>query len=106
MHIAQSRQEAKFIKDTHGLSPVKYLEKVGILSEKLVAAHCTVTDEEDIKVLKEMHTTVAHCPQIYCKRGLFPPMENMYEANVKAALGTGQIWTRGTICGLQSGEVG
>lgn len=88
MHVAQSEQETEFIKNTHGVSPIQYLENIGMTGGNLIAAHCILADERDIQILKKTNTIVAHCPTIYCKRGTFPPMQSMYGSNVKIALGT------------------
>ena len=35
----------------NGMSPVQYLEKIGVLGPDIVAAHCIFVDEADRKLL-------------------------------------------------------
>jgi 5-methylthioadenosine/S-adenosylhomocysteine deaminase len=87
-HVAQKTKEVDFLRRTYNLSPVQFLEASGIAGEKLVAAHCVFTDQNDIEILRRTGTTVAHCANMVMKRGNFPPIKQMYEAGIKIGLGT------------------
>lgn len=62
LHLAETQTEvANSIKD-FGLSPVRYLHKLGLLSPRLVVAHCLWIDEEEIKMLGDYGVKIAHNP--------------------------------------------
>ncbi|PSP65320.1 N-ethylammeline chlorohydrolase [Halobacteriales archaeon QH_8_64_26] len=48
-------------KDSLGL-----VEEVGLLDERLLAAHVRLADEEDIRRIANAGSGVAHCPSIFC----------------------------------------
>lgn len=62
VHAAETQTEvANSIRD-FGLSPVRYLNKLGILSPRLVIAHCLWVDDEEIKMLGDNGVKIAHNP--------------------------------------------
>ncbi len=97
IHVAQKVQEVNFLRETYGLTPVEYLCETGLMGEDLVAAHCTYITDRDIQLLKEGGATMAHCAEMYGKRGSFPPMEKIYGSGVRLAYGTDWVtmdpWT-------------
>jgi 5-methylthioadenosine/S-adenosylhomocysteine deaminase len=42
------------------------LSEVGLLDERLVAAHVRVADDEDVRRIARAGSAVAHCPSIFC----------------------------------------
>ena len=78
IHVAQKDQEVDFLRETYNMSPVEYLKETGLMGVDLVAAHCTCATTEDIRLLEEGGATVAHCAEMYAKRGKFPPIAQLY----------------------------
>jgi 5-methylthioadenosine/S-adenosylhomocysteine deaminase len=69
-HVSETKGEVEDSYAQHGMSPVRYLEKLGVLGhEHLLAAHCVHLNEEDISILGERHVAVAHNPQCNMKLG-------------------------------------
>ncbi|HET7838293.1 MAG TPA: amidohydrolase [Rectinemataceae bacterium] len=66
--LAETEREAARFRASHG-SPVKYLESIGCLGSRLVAAHMIFVDAEDIAILAERDVAVAHCPASNAKSG-------------------------------------
>ena len=62
LHVAQSQQEQAVVRKRGYRNSVQYLKELGLLSERLVAAHCIYVDDEDIELLAEQGVRVAHCP--------------------------------------------
>ena len=97
IHVAQKAQEVDFLRETYGMTPVEYLNETGLMGENLVAAHCTCATAEDIRLLEQGGATVAHCAEMYGKRGQFPPVAQMYPSGVRMAYGTDWVtmdpWT-------------
>jgi cytosine/adenosine deaminase-related metal-dependent hydrolase len=72
-----------------GVSSAAYLQRVGILGERTIAAHCVHITNDDIAILKKTQTGVAHCPKSNAKLGVgVAPFKNMLSAGLKVGIGT------------------
>lgn len=61
IHLSETEQEVKDCKAAHGgLSPVEYLNELGLLSENLIAAHTLWLSEHDIQLLAENKVNCVH----------------------------------------------
>jgi len=47
-----------------GLSPVKYLKELGVLSKQLLISYGNFLDDEDLALLKENKVSLAYCPRV------------------------------------------
>lgn len=61
-HLSETEQEVKDCLKEHGCSPVAYLNKIGLLSSQLIAAHCVALSLEDIDLLAQSGTVISHMP--------------------------------------------
>ncbi len=61
-HLAETKDEDGFCQKTFCLRPLKYMEKVGWLGNDVWFAHCVHLTENEIDLLAETGTGVAHCP--------------------------------------------
>ena len=61
-HLAETKDEDGFCQKTFGLRPLDYMEKVGWLGDDVWFAHCVHLTENEIDLLAETGTGVAHCP--------------------------------------------
>ena len=52
MHVAEMKKEWEDSQKANGMSPVQYLEKMGVLGPDLVAAHCIFVNEADRRLLE------------------------------------------------------
>jgi 5-methylthioadenosine/S-adenosylhomocysteine deaminase len=90
LHLAESRAEYDNAVRQFGLSPVRYLHKLGILSPRLILAHVVWLDEEEIKMLADHEVKVVHNPNSNLKMASgyqFKYME-MKQAGITIGLGT------------------
>ena len=62
MHLSETAKEVADCIKEHGLRPVHYLERVGLLSERLVAVHAAWVDEEEVSLLEKHRVRVVHNP--------------------------------------------
>src|SRR5947199_1989832 len=62
IHVAEMRKEWEDSEKANGMSPVQYLEKIGVLGPDIVAAHCIFVDQADRKLLAERGTGCVHNP--------------------------------------------
>ncbi len=88
-HLAESVKESADCYREHGCSPAAYLDRVGILSHKTLAAHCVQLSESDIRLLAARGVSVAHNPKSNLKlaNGV-APVRRMLEQGVNVCLGT------------------
>ena len=61
-HASENRGEIELVQKDRGMRNIKYLHKLGLTGEKLVLAHCIWLDDEEMKILAETGTHIAHCP--------------------------------------------
>jgi len=89
IHVAETKWEHDLIMQKQGVSPVKYLDNLGVMQNNVVAAHSVWLDENDIKIYAERGVGAAHNPECNMKLASgVAPIPQMVEANVKVGLGT------------------
>jgi len=81
-HLAQSRREVDQVRRLYGKSPTRHLHDLGILNARLTAAHCTYTDEEDLRLIASSGTGILHC------RATRNPVPEWIEMGIPVGLGT------------------
>jgi 5-methylthioadenosine/S-adenosylhomocysteine deaminase len=62
MHLAETEEETTFSRDKYGLSPVEFLDSVGVLSNRFIGCHGCVLDEQDCSILKKRDANLVHMP--------------------------------------------
>jgi 5-methylthioadenosine/S-adenosylhomocysteine deaminase len=89
IHVAEMKKEWEDSEKANGMSPVQYLENIGVLGPDMVAAHCIFVDEADRKLLAERGTGCVHNPSsnMMIASGVSPVAE-MRAAGVAVGLGT------------------
>jgi aminodeoxyfutalosine deaminase len=73
-------------------SPVRHLERCGLLSEKLLAAHANYLARQDAALLARRKVHVVHCPRChaYFRHDRFP-LRRLARAGVNVCLGTDSL---------------
>ncbi len=59
-HISETKKEVDDCYAQHGMSPVEYLDKLGVLGPHVIAAHTLWLSEKDIQILAERGVTCVH----------------------------------------------
>lgn len=89
LHLSETREEVKGCLEKNGCSPVRYLENIGLLDEKTLAAHCVAVDDDDIDILASRRVNVVHNPGSNMKLASgIAPVVRMLEKGVNVCLGT------------------
>ncbi|MFP4142056.1 MAG: amidohydrolase family protein [Thermoplasmata archaeon] len=92
MHVAQGGRERKQIKRRFGCSTVEKLKEEDILDEKLLAAHCHGTTDEEKEILVDKGVSMVGCPSsIGMIDGRVPPVEKFTDLGGNASLGSDQV---------------
>ena len=89
IHACETKVEVQNCQKKHGCSPIEYLERFGLLTEKTILAHCVHLTDKDIEIIKKHNTKVAHCPvsNFKLKSGLMA-FQKLHDAGVLVTLGT------------------
>src|ERR1700731_1622789 len=89
IHVAEMKKELDDSRKQNGMSPVQYLDKIGVLGPDVVAAHCIFVDEADRKILAQHNVGCVHNPSsnMMIASGVAPVPE-MRAAGIAVGLGT------------------
>ena len=89
IHVAETREEVRQVKEVHGLSPVAYLDHLGVLDPLTLAVHAVWVSSEDISILAESGAAVSHNPESNMKLAAgAAPLVDMLGASLRVGLGT------------------
>ncbi len=111
LHLAESPDEVEFIRSgggpwrdlldergleisfkPRGMSPVAYVDSLGILDSGTLAVHLTRADRDDLALLAQKGARVCVCPRSNLNiTGALPPLPDMLRAGLKPALGTDSL---------------
>jgi 5-methylthioadenosine/S-adenosylhomocysteine deaminase len=89
IHVAEMKKERDDSEKQNGMSPVQYLEKIGVLGPDVIAAHCIFVDATDRKTLAERGVGCVHNPSsnMMIASGVAPVPEER-AAGIAVGLGT------------------
>lgn len=112
LHCAESEEEMEFLEKGKGplvdllkergqwnesfkppkISPVQYLDSLGVLDENTMLIHVIHLKEEDFKILADRKVKICLCPRsnLYTGAG-FPNLPKMLAHNLKIGLGTDSL---------------
>jgi 5-methylthioadenosine/S-adenosylhomocysteine deaminase len=62
MHLCETEEELRFTEKKYGLTPVEFLDNLGLLSPRFVACHGCWLDEKACETLARTETRVVHNP--------------------------------------------
>ncbi|RLI69057.1 N-ethylammeline chlorohydrolase [Candidatus Heimdallarchaeota archaeon] len=69
IHLAETREEVAQIKKSYNCTPTEYLDKIGFLSNNVLAAHCVWLTKRDCQLLQKNQVKIAHNPTSNLKLG-------------------------------------
>ena len=98
IHAAQSLVEFREMTRRHGLTPIQWLESLGVLGPATIIAHAIFLDDHswitwgtdrDLDVLAGSGASVAHCPVNFVRRGILLESFARYRAaGIDIGIGT------------------
>jgi 5-methylthioadenosine/S-adenosylhomocysteine deaminase len=89
MHVHETAEEINESLTRHGLRPLARLDRLGLLSPRLLAVHMNHITQEDIESMVISGAHVIHCPESGLKLASgFCPVQRFLEAKINVALGT------------------
>jgi cytosine/adenosine deaminase-related metal-dependent hydrolase len=109
IHVAESDEETQLLRDgtgpfkdfliergawdpsfkAPGLTPVEYLDRLGVLTPRTLAVHCIHIDHQDLSRLQARGVTVVTCPRSNQRLGVGKaPVPKLLASGIPVALGT------------------
>ena len=88
-HLSETVKELEDCEKQYGCSPVRLLERTGMLDSRLAAAHCVHFSDDDMNAFADSGATAIlnPCSNLKLASGI-PPIDRLLRAGAKVALGT------------------
>jgi 5-methylthioadenosine/S-adenosylhomocysteine deaminase len=89
VHVAEGRYEGERTLREHGATPVRHLDRLGVLGPRTVAVHCVWLDDGEIGLMGERGAAVAYCPSsnMFLGDGI-TRLPELLRAGVRVGLGS------------------
>lgn len=88
-HISETKREVDDSIKAKGASPVDYLNRIGFLNNRVIAAHMVWPSEAELELLKRLGVGIVHNPQSNMKLASgVAPVPSMLKENMPVGLGT------------------
>jgi len=97
VHASQSVVEFNEMLQRHGMSPIAWLDDLGVLGENTILGHAIIVGGSswtnypsgDVAIMAETGCSVAHAPWVFMRRGMLMESFALYrKAGINVALGT------------------
>jgi 5-methylthioadenosine/S-adenosylhomocysteine deaminase len=89
IHVAETAEQMRRSKSERGMTPIRYLDSLGIFENPSIAAHAIYLDDQDIEILREKKVSVVSCPKTHMKLAMGTTrIVDLIKAGVNVALGT------------------
>jgi 5-methylthioadenosine/S-adenosylhomocysteine deaminase len=90
MHLSETRKEVYDHEKKTGRRPIEWLDGIGFLTDRLLAAHIGWVTIGEVRLLAKEDVKVSHCPVSNMKlaTGGVAPLPEMFENEVTVSLGT------------------
>ncbi|MBE0622055.1 MAG: TRZ/ATZ family hydrolase [Burkholderiales bacterium] len=89
MHVHETQDEIGQSVAQHGVRPLERLRRLGLLGPNLIAVHAIDLTEEELSLLVQNGSSVAHCPSSNLKLANgFAPVTRMLAQGLNVGLGT------------------
>ncbi len=86
-HVAETKDEETFTLEKFGMRPARYMESLGWVGDDVWWAHAIHLNDDEIQLLAETGTGVAHCPSSNMRLGSgICRVRDMLDAGVKVSL--------------------
>jgi len=89
IHVAEGRYEGERTLREHGATPIRYLDRLGVLGPRMIGVHCVWLDDEEIALLGARGAALAYCPSsnMFLGDGI-TRLPELLRAGVRVGLGT------------------
>lgn len=89
IHLAESKEMVKLVKEKYGLTEVELLESLGFLKSDVLAAHCIYLSEDEMRLMAKRDVKVSYNPVVNMKIALgVPRIRDLMGFGVTVGIGT------------------
>ena len=89
LHVGETEHEVQGCVDRYGMTPIKFLDSVGLFNYGGVGYHCNFFTDEEIKICKEKNIKVVTCPASNAKLASgICPVSKYLENGLTIGIGT------------------
>lgn len=89
IHLSETLTEVENSKKEYGVTPIEYVNTLGLLDSQIIAAHCVHITDEEIELVKNKKFYPVYNPSSNLKLASgFTPVDKMLKNNIKLAMGT------------------
>ena len=89
IHLSETKKEVEDIKRMTGMTPIEYLDSIGFLSNRVMAAHVVWPQEHEFAILAKNGVHVLHNPSSNLKLASgIAPVNRMLNEGINVALAT------------------
>lgn len=89
MHVNETAQEVRDAITNDGISPLKRLHQLGLLTPKFQAVHMTQVQQDEYELMASTGMHVVHCPESNLKLASgFCPVKKLRDYDINIAIGT------------------
>jgi len=89
IHAAETAQEKDLIEGCGDMSPIQYLDHMGVLDEQTLLVHSVWVDDRDIEIIANSGAAVSHNPESNMKLASgIAPVHKFLSAGIPVGLGT------------------
>ncbi len=106
LHASESKDEVALIESAEGhiadiyrlfqfnfvprsITPIAYLQDIGLLGPKTLLAHCVHVTDKDLDTIAKEHTSVVHCPKSNAKLAVgVSPLDKIVGRGITTGIGT------------------
>jgi 5-methylthioadenosine/S-adenosylhomocysteine deaminase len=89
IHVAEGRYEGERTLREHGATPIRHLDRLGVLGPRMIGVHCVWLDDEEVALMGDRGAGLAYCPgsNMFLGDGI-TRLPELLRAGVRAGLGT------------------
>lgn len=89
IHLSETLTEVENSKKEYGMTPIEYVNSLGLLDSQIIAAHCVHITDEEIELVKDKKFYPVYNPSSNLKLASgFTPVDKLLKNNITMALGT------------------
>ncbi len=89
IHVSETKQELNQMQSELRLTPVEYLDSIGILDANTLLAHCVWIDDHDIEIIAKQNAKICHNPESNMKLAAgVAPVPCCLDSGITVGLGT------------------
>lgn len=89
IHVSETLGEVENLKKSKGMEPFEYLDSLGLLNDRFMAAHAVWVSANEIEIMKKRNVKVAHIPVSNMKIAAgVAPVRRYLEKGIGVGLGT------------------